>query len=221
MKKRRTAYGSAKTFARVKSSFMRQRTAAVRTVAGRGVISGQEQKDITQLNSALLTAGASTASVTLLNGVTQGTSGTTRLGRRITMKSLLLNGQFNLQATTAGASPIRVLVVYDMQSNGAAPAASDVLLADTLTSPMNLSNNRRFKVLVEECSPCIGTAGPQSWSFKRWIKLNHTVEFNTGNAGTVADIQTGSIYMLVYQDGLLITTAPAAFVYSRVRFTDN
>lgn len=108
-----------------------------------------------------------------------------------------------------------------MQANGAAPAATDVLALDQLNSPMNLSNSRRFKTICDIEIPCIGTGGPQSVSFTRWVKLNHQVEFNTGNAGTVADISTGSVYLLSYQGGNIITAAPNANIYTRIRFTDN
>lgn len=190
-------------------------------LGGRLPASSHELKDITQLNSSLIPLAATNV-VTLLNGVAQGTTATTRLGRRITMKSLLLKGTVTLAATSAGASPLRFLVVYDSQTNGTAPAATDVLLADNNISPMNLSNSRRFKTLCDINIPCIGTQGPQCVSFDRYIKLNLPVEFNTGSAGTVGDIQTGSIYLLSSQANSIITAAPSeSSIYSRIRFLDN
>lgn len=182
-----------------------------------------ELKDITVKSTALVPAVGSINSPApvLLNGVAPGTSAVTRVGRRINMKSLLFKYQIQLASTTIGGSPIRVLVVMDSQTNGAAATAAGVLLTDEITSPMQLSNSRRFKVLIDEVIPCIGTAGPQAAMFTRYVKLNSNTEFNDGTAGTVADIQTGSIYAFVWQNGALATTVCAATMYSRIRFSDS
>lgn len=165
---------------------------------------------------------ASTAGVvTLLNGVAQGTTATTRLGRRITMRSLFIKGDVSMAPTTTGAAPLRILIVYDMQTNATAPVATDVLTLDQINSPMNLSNSRRFKTLCDIEIPCLGAQGPQAVQWSRYIKLNHAVEFNTGSAGTVGDIQTGSVYMLTYQNGGLLVANPTTLVYTRIRFSDN
>jgi len=190
-------------------------------LGGRMPASSTELKDITLNTTATILAGNTTAVVTLLNGVAQGTTASTRLGRRIVMRSLLLKYQVSLVPTSAGNSPIRVLVVYDAQANATAPAATDVLLTNEITSPMNLSNSRRFKTLCDEVIPCIGTAGPQACLWTRYIKMNLNTEFNTGSAGTVGDIQSGSVYMLTLQNGQIITASPTANMYSRIRFSDN
>lgn len=188
---------------------------------GRMPASSTEFKNIDVNGSTAIVAGSANAVVTLLNGVAQGTTATTRLGRRITMRSLLVKADFNVGPTTTGASPIRVLIVYDCQTNATAPTATDVCVVDQLNSPMNLSNSRRFKTLVDEMIPCVGTAGPQSFAWNRYVKLNNAVEFNTGSAGTVGDIQTGSIYMLVWTNGTFTVAAPTASIFTRVRFSDN
>jgi len=123
--------------------------------------------------------------------------------------------------TSTGTSPLRVLVVYDKQPNGAAPAATDILAADTIQSVNNLSNSRRFVTLCDEIIPCIGTQGPGSDHRVIYKKLNQAVEFNAGSAGTVADIQTGSVYMLTYQNANILVAAPTGAVVTRLRFSDN
>lgn len=217
--------------ARAATSMMRQAGYSARRAAftanslvrlgGRMPASSTELKDITLNSTAIIAAANNVATVFLINGVAQGTTATTRLGRRIVMKSLLVNFQASLAATSAGSATIRLLCVYDCQTNATAPAATDVLLSDAVTSPMNLSNSRRFKTLFDEVIPCIGTAGPQSVDIKRYIKMNMNTEFNTGSAGTVGDIQTGSVYVLAYCAGALITASPTHSFYSRIRFQDN
>lgn len=189
-------------------------------VGGRMPAGNHELKNIDVIGSTI-TVASSSGLISLINGVAQGTTATTRLGRRIQMKSLFIRAEIRMAPTTAGASPIRYLVIYDKQTNGTAPAATDVLTTDALYSPMNLSNSRRFVVIFDKVWPCLGTAGPQSITVEKYIKLNLPVEFNTGSAGTVGDIQTGSLYTLLYQDAGLITLAPPGAFYTRVRFSDQ
>ena len=190
---------------------------------GQARLSINELKDNTVRSTAVVTgAGAVTGSTPLLlNGLTQGTSAVTRIGRRITVKSLLVRWYVQLAATTTGGAPLRLLVVADRQTNGAAPAITDILLTDEIASPMNLNNSKRFKVVCDEIIPVIGAGGPQSIMIQRYMKLNMNTEFNSGNAGTVADITTGSLYVMAWQGGGLATAAPTSVFYSRVRFSDS
>lgn len=179
-----------------------------------------EQKNIDIVVVAPAVAVA-TGVLTLLNLCAQGVTAVTRLGRRITMKSLFIRGVIELAATTTGYGPWRILVVYDKQANAAAPTATDILAADAYQSFNNLGNSKRFQTLIDKTYDCVGTAGPQSLDVKLYKKLNHGVEFNAGSAGTIADIQTGSIYALVYHTGTYAVAAPTFNVWSRVRFSDD
>ena len=102
------------------------------------------------------------------------------------MRSLLIRWNGCLAQTSVAGSGLRMVVVYDKQTNGALPATTDVFAADQMSSPMNLANNRRFEVVMDEEIPCVGTGGPQAWNIKRYVKLNHVVEFNQVNGGTIA-----------------------------------
>lgn len=179
-----------------------------------------EKKNIDVVNLTSITAGSGAAALKHLNPLAPGTSATTRIGRRVKMHSLLIKWQGSLGPTSAGASPLRLLVVYDKQANGAAPAATDVLTSDAIASGMNLSNSRRFIILCNEEISCVGTQGPQSFMTERFIKMNLDVEFNTGVAGDITDIQTGSVYSLIYQNGNIITAGIGMECFTRIRFTD-
>ena len=133
-----------------------------------------------------------------------------------------------LTATTAGSSPLRLVVVYDRQSNAVAPLATDVFQIDQISSMMNLSNGRRFKVIIDELVENVSSAGPSGWNRKLWrdftakgTKPGLEVTFNTASTATISSIQTGSLYAFVWQNGNLITAAPTQALYSRVRFVDN
>lgn len=165
--------------------------------------------------------GAATFSAAqLLNGCVQGTEATQRVGRRINLKSLYMRYTGELNATTTGSSPYRVLVVYDKQTNAAAPLITDVLLADSFHAPNNLSNRDRFVTLVDHVTVTMDNDGPSTVADVIYRKINLETMFNTGNAGTVGDITSGSIYIFVAQCGKLIALAPSFVYRSRIKYTD-
>lgn len=185
----------------------------------RGSLTELKNIDVNPINFPAF--GATTGQLTLLNGCIQGSGATNRIGRRITMRSIQLRGRIQVAATTTGASPVRLIIFYDRQANGTAPTATDLLNADTISDFNNLSNNRRFVIVAEQIRSCIGTAGPQSIYFNMYKRIKLITEFNTGNAGTVGDIQTGSLYCLAYASAGIQVASLACNVQTRVRFTDN
>lgn len=178
-------------------------------------------------------SGGQSGAVTigLLNPLIQGTDSTTRIGRKILMKSIQIKLDMALQNAGAGvpdagrdAGTVRFMVVYDSQTNGAALAATDVLVVtggSAVVAPMNLNNRERFKIIWDK-NRIIDPQGPAQIFFKLYKKCTLPMIFNGGNAGTVADIQTGSIYFL------MVTSSQATAVgtmlgqiYSRIRFIDD
>lgn len=159
----------------------------------------------------------------LLNGLQPGTSATSRLGRKIFMKSMQLRFHAEPVGTTVGVpTPIRVLIVFDTQTNALMPAVTDVVVSDNIYAHMNLQNGDRFKVILDKefklGTSAIGTDLIINW--KKFRRLNLVTTFNSGNLADVTDIQTGSLIMLCWQLGLT-TTAPTSVMNSRIRFTDN
>lgn len=184
-------------------------------------VNSGELKDVTTTGAVSLITFASTAAqLVLLNGMLMGTSASTRIGRRITVKSIYLRYWASLATGTTGTSPIRIMIVLDKQANTQAPAAGDILLADNISQPNNLSNSRRFVTLCDKVLDGIGTVGKASEHFEFYKKTNLEVQYNTGNAGTVADIQSGSLYLLVWSTGAFGTTSPTGGYTVRLRFTD-
>lgn len=195
-------------------------TSLIRT-GGRSVKvrSVNELKDVTVLFNALVGLATTAATINLLNGIAQGVASGERIGRKVTMKSLFLRGYFSYQGATTGSVPIRVLIVYDNQTNAVAPVATDIVLQDTIVSPMNLGNAQRFKVLYDHVFN-MGQNSQQTINFQKYIKLNHEITYNTGATNTVGSIQTGSVYLLVWTNGGLAGSVPAHNVWSRIRFVD-
>lgn len=136
----------------------------------------------------LLAAGAVTANN--LNAPVNGAALYQRIGNRITMKSIQIRGVIAPSGANAAAVTeqiCRIIVFYDRQTNGAAPAVADVLLnvdaAGTLVtsafSGVNMNNRDRFYVLMDMqvLLPAIGINGATAASTETiGIDIN-------GNAG--------------------------------------
>jgi len=179
-----------------------------------------EKKNIDVNTAATIIFGQATVStLTHINPITQGAAGNQRIGRESTMRSIHYRWIGSLAPTTTGTSALRLLIIYDKQPNKALPGITDVLTIDSIESPMNLDNNKRFVILVDQEVECIGTQGPQSWYIKGYRKIGLPTEFfNTG--GSIASCNTGSVIAITYQNGNLLIANPSSQLYTRIRFDD-
>lgn len=160
-----------------------------------------------------------TGTLTLLNAMTQGTTQNTRIGNRVYMRSVHLRINQSFTGPTSPSSPLRLLVVYDKESNGAAPTATDILTGDTISSPLNLNRPGRFLVLMDEYIP-VQNGNAAAYFCNRYVKLGLPVLFNAGNAGTIADISSGAIYSYISHGGQSFTATTNSNNYCRLRFED-
>lgn len=85
---------------------------------------------------------------------------------------------------------------------------------------MNLNNRDRFIVLCDEIVDCIGTAGPQCFMRKGYRKVQLPCVFNASAAATIAAINTGSVFAVVWQAGGLATAGVASQLQTRIRYED-
>jgi len=171
-----------------------------------------------------VTACDTTSAVVLLNGIARGDDINQRNGRQVTMRSIELRG-YNYVTTATGTDQIhRVCLVLDKQPNGAALTAAQVFSSVSHLAPRNLENRARFKILMDKRmtlnSDVVGEPGARRvWKIYR--RLNIPVTFNNGNAGTVADIITGSVYLVMIGSNAAGVTAGSFQGISRIRYTDN
>lgn len=179
-----------------------------------------ERKNTNTLTTGSFPAATTTATLTLLNGIDDGATSTTRVGRRVNLTEFSWKFKINMATTTVGASPVRNLVVYDKQPNAAPPAILDVVFVNSITSAMNLNNSKRFIVLSDKCYDGIGTQGPQSMFEKGYMRLNLPMEFNDASTAAIDSITTGSVYLIQWSDGGFGTAAPVDAYFSRFRYTD-
>lgn len=150
---------------------------------------------------------------------------------RVTIRSI----ELRIRATTTPATGVdqycRISLVLDRQLNGAAPGAyTDIFLATSVTAPRSLANRRRFKILWDRAFPMgsnLNAGGtpstlPNMRMFKSYIKFKRPIieEFNTGVAGTVADIATNSLYLVTYGTEIAGNMDTNMAGYTRIRYTD-
>lgn len=194
-----------------------------------GLYSGRGRNELKIIDNPAGTGAAPAAGVLiLLNGVSQGTDYTNRIGRKILLKSLLFRFTVVPTNTVLHATQgdvVRLLLIYDCQTNAATPAVSDVLASVAYNAPMNLTNRDRFKILADKyytmasfdfsAVPALVSGSPRPVQSKVYKKMSLEEIFG-GTGATVGSIQTGAIWALV-----IALNGVCTYVYdSRVRFLD-
>lgn len=163
-----------------------------------------------------------TGSVTLLNGLTQGTDYTNRIGRKVTLRSIEIKGQNFVTPATGVDQNQRILIVHDRDPTGVLPAITDILTAVTPVALRNLNNRTRFTILMDKRFQLNATAEPTStrlWKYyKRFYKM---MDFNGNNFGDIRDITNGAIYYVSLGNVAAGATAGGSFANVRIRYTDN
>lgn len=171
-----------------------------------------------------------TGSFALLNGITQGTDNTQRIGRLVHIRKIFFSGYIDSKLATLPMS-VRLVVVYDRQTNGAAFNITD--LYDTFggnvtTSSMrNLDNRDRFLVLKDKRWSC-NTLLPSPSNVAHTVfpvtivmkKVMLPTLYNNVTGG-IADIASGSIFALLLTDPFAgVVNTPLLNGLWRVRFVD-
>lgn len=175
-------------------------------------------------------AMSTSAAAVLLNGCIPGADIANRVGRKITMQSLMIRLNFTpiLNTESPLGCTARVLIVYDAQTNVTATTGALVLRTDAFLEPNNLENRDRFTVLMDKfitlgavsygaaTSKVVG-GSPQPRLLKKYMRINKDTIYNAVGGGTIADIVSGSLYLLV----IASNATWAVQSNSRVRFTDT
>lgn len=168
-------------------------------------------------NTAADTGGA----ILLLNGIAPGTALDQRVGRQVAMVKLNYHLLCSVTAATGIDQSHRVLVVRDKQPNGVALTIADVLTGGS-TSQYNLSNQARFAILMDKRYYLNASGEPGSGLvLDGSIGINAIEQFNGGIAGTVADITTNSLYLIILGTAAPGVTAGIVAGQFRLRYYDE
>ena len=168
--------------------------------------------------------------IKLLNGIARGDDINERNGRQVIMKSVQINMVFRPSSTQANQLPtvVRMMLVYDKQTNATAPTIANILAPPgsepwNCAALRNLEYRDRFIVLKDDFIPiasATATALQMPYTpHKVFLPINLPVTFNAGDNGTVADIATGSLYLIMLSH-LAAANAPEVSYHARVRYAD-
>ncbi len=246
LKALRRAMGRKSRFARMKgrSAFRHRRNLPNLRVGGfLGIeVKFYDQKLIAAVLNAPTdaTAGEHNPSATIcLNSVPQGDGESNRDGRKITMRSIFVEGNVTVASQTAqsgtdAAAIIFIALVQDTQTNGALLNSEDVFTnpgANGITAGgpfRNLQFAKRFRVLATRKF----TMAPQALAndtgstggivqgglvkrFRFFKKMNQQVIFK-GTTETIANITDNSLHIIAYTNST--AQAPLLSYNCRLRF---
>lgn len=161
--------------------------------------------------------------LTLLNGLVPGTGATQRIGQKIVIKSIEIRVRVQVDPNGGVRQLVRWMVVMDRQANGAAPTLAQILNVNTPYGLRNLENRKRFKIILDNVKYLapLNQEGDGCY-YHVYFKFRKPliVEYNAGNAGTVADIVSNSLYMFSVGDQAAGNGDAVLASYCRLRYTD-
>lgn len=171
--------------------------------------------------------------VTAINLPVLGTDFNQRVGRKIEMTSCSIDLMYAQSAAAfaaagsgdvSGVNAFRVALVYDRQPTPGT-AVTYQQIYDNITSvatpyqPRLVDNIERFEVL-KVWNETVDTANRLSFRMTDYIKMNHEVRFNSTDGGTVADITTGTLYIVSANDVATGANNPVLIGVCRTRYRD-
>lgn len=182
---------------------------------------GPEKKNQDLIQTLALPLLSAFSTPALINGIGQGTGSNQRIGRKVLLKAIQMRYTAQSGVIAGGNVPMqnRIIVFYDKQSNGAAPAITDVVVANSFVSPLNLNNSDRFVILFDEL-----TESAQGATFmisgSRYTKCNLEQMF-VGNNALIADIAGGAVFIMAANNSdPVVGQATSTYVHTRVRYID-
>lgn len=141
-----------------------------------------------------------------LYAITQGAGDNERVGNVISLDKLVWKGYITDGATTpySAQGAIRCIFVYDKQTNGAAPAVTDILASASYLAPYNHNlvvgaGGARFNILADRTMmvPIVDPAITSYTAKKMTFSLKGKETRFKSAGGTIADVATGGIFLLL------------------------
>jgi len=223
----RTAVAKAATLLRSRSGGNLR--APLATYGWYGRYNRRGRTELKTVDTAVSQTVSNSGTVTLINGIAQGNDFNNRDGRICNMKSVYWRYSVSPNSSTTTLNQgdsVRVMIVYDMQSNGTAANIAQLFAGADCHSAMNLNYRDRFKVLYDKSvnmaagaytATALTVGSPTTKTFNVYKKLDLETVFQSTGSG-VADISTGSMFLITWG---LANQASVVIGYMRVRFTDK
>lgn len=145
-----------------------------------------------------------------LNAIPQGSNVGNRDGNIINML------WFNLRATLYSGDPsgnvMRVLIMYDKQTNGATPSEADVFAPTGDPTAMRFWNSQQRYVFLYDKMIALDVNKPSTINFTK--RLNKKTNYGNSAVGTIANVVTGGLFLVVISDS---NATPNPSIMARVR----
>lgn len=198
--------------------------------------------------SPILSTTNTNGSMFTLNLVVPGSGSYNRVGRKIRMASVRLNGLFRMtyagEAVTnnIAGNQIRMLLVFDRQPSGVLPTfdsmfgltTQDGTESSTYMAPLRYDNTDRFRVLrdvrvcanIDAVNSTTGSVNSITHvvKFDEYIKLGglETVYSGQSSPQTIADLSSGALYVIFRCDLNAATFVASVDTdsYARLRYYD-
>ncbi|CAN8138855.1 Coat protein (modular protein) [uncultured Thiomicrorhabdus sp.] len=164
-----------------------------------------------------------------INHLTQGAGESARIGRKATLTAVNFRAVVQLNDTTTVGNTddgMRIILYVDSQTNGAAPAITDILETAEYLSFNTLVNTGRFRILMDKYIDISATAGAYNGASETSMQVAKTVTFYKrcqiplefdGATGAIAELRTNNVGILAITDAGLMTLRTNC----RVRFSDT
>jgi len=166
------------------------------------------------INQSLEIYNGAASQLSCLNLIANGTDVDARDGRRVFVTTYCLRFHFypfdHSDPPGLQDSQLRLIIFADKQTNGTAPAITDLLVDNSVSSMFNENNRQRFEVFYDKTwapetylLPPVGTQDPSVWSATAFktvrqnlrIRINRTTQYS-GTTNSIADVQSGALWML-------------------------
>lgn len=154
----------------------------------------------------------------IVNVPVQGDDALSRDGRQIRIKSI----QFNVEIEMAAAATntrVRVLLVLFKSSNGGDLTMSNVMVSANNINSLRLVSDQRDYWVIFDKTFVLTDVTKQQLQFKYYKRLDVKTRYNSGNAGTFADVEHNAIHFCSLSDEAANT--PTLTGNCRIRYIDN
>jgi len=212
------------------SGFAAARLRAAPAVAAGDVVPELKFHDVDLDDAAIDTGGTVTPTI---NIIAQGTTESTRIGRKCAIRNINWRYRMSLAELDAGGSPnngdvVRVIMYLDKQANKATAAVTDLLESANFQSFNQLANKGRFRVLHDKVydmnyltlasdNAGVVSSAQVQMSGEFYAKCNIPIEYdNSATDGSIGTITSNNLGVL-----LIGATGAAGFDSKiRLRFSD-
>lgn len=186
----------------------------------------QEMKYLDSLQTEATVNSLGSYQMQSVNFVIIGTAATNRIGRRIHIRKIQLRIHLTLPNSTtrdAMVDRVRIVVFLNKQTNGAAPAWTDLYVNANIDSFRNLDQAQQFRILMDKTIGMSSKAAAGDGATDQYVGEERTVYYNKScnipieyqaSGGTIGDISSNNIGVFMITENGRIT----ASIDSRIRF---